>query len=91
LSTEVFYDRIGMNMTSSECQIKEEEIMSTVDYYGKCGSCKYCQLGTGYAFISKKAFMCSYKEYRVEADERPCSHYEPAEGRTNEIIAEYDR
>lgn len=64
--------------------------MSRIDYYGKCGSCKYCELGTGYAFISKKSFECSHNGYRVEADERPCEHYEPAAGRTNDMIEKYD-
>lgn len=60
-------------------------------YYGLCGSCRYCELGDGYTGAYSTSFKCSRNGYRVKADEKPCSHYEPAQGRTNDMIAMYDK
>ena len=65
--------------------------MASKDYYGKCGSCKYCELGTAYTFCYSTKFTCSRNSYDVKADEKPCSRYEPAPGRTNDMIEQYDR
>ena len=48
------------------------------DYYGKCGSCKHCELGTAYTSAYSTSFQCSRNGYSVKADEKPCSKYEPA-------------
>lgn len=62
------------------------------DYYGKCGTCKYCDLGDVYrSWTSGNQFKCLRSSYRVRADEKPCSRYEPARGRTNDDVAKYDR
>lgn len=61
------------------------------DYYGKCGSCRYCELGSAYTFAYSTSFKCSRNNYSVKADEERCSNYEPAPGRTNSDIAVYDR
>ena len=61
------------------------------DYYGKCGMCKHCELGTAYTFAYSTSFTCTRNNYSVKADEKPCSHYEPAAGRTNDTVARYDR
>lgn len=61
------------------------------DYYGKCGSCKHCELGTAYTSAYSRSFQCSRNGYSVKADEKPCSKYEPALGRCNSDIAHYDR
>lgn len=65
--------------------------MMTKDYYGKCGSCRYCELGTASTFACSTSFKCSRNGYSVKADEKPCNRYEPALGRTNADIARYDR
>ena len=65
--------------------------MAKKDYYGRCGSCKYCELGTAYTFCLRTTFTCSRYNQSVEADEKPCSRYEPAPGRTNDMIEQYDR
>lgn len=60
------------------------------NYYGFCGSCIYCELGTANrSSFSKTSFRCSKNGYAVNADERPCSKYEPDRTRTNDIIARY--
>lgn len=61
------------------------------DYSGKCGSCKYCELGTAYTFSYSTSFTCSRNNYSVKADEKTCNKYEPAPGRTNEMIKKYDK
>lgn len=61
------------------------------DYYGKCGSCRYCELGTAYTAVYSTSFQCSQNGYSVKADEASCNRYEPALGRTNDTIAQYDR
>lgn len=61
------------------------------DYYGKCGSCKYCELGTAYTSGYSTSFKCSRSGYSVKADEHPCNSYEPALGRTNGDIERYDK
>lgn len=61
------------------------------DYYGKCGMCKYCELGTAYTFAYSTSFTCTRNNYSVKADEKPCGRYEPAPGRTNDTVARYDR
>lgn len=63
----------------------------TKDYSGKCGACRYCELGTGYTALYSTSFMCSRNNYRVKADESICSKFEPAPGRTNAIIEMYDK
>ena len=65
--------------------------MARNDYYGKCGSCKYCELGTAYTFAYSTKFTCSRGNYSVKADEKPCSKFEPAPGRTNDMIEKYIR
>lgn len=65
--------------------------MAAKSYYGKCGSCKYCELGTAYTFAYSTSFQCSRNHYSVKADERACNHFEPDIGRTNDIIAMYDK
>lgn len=62
------------------------------DYYGKCGSCKYCELGTGVTWCYVTEFLCSRSSgRRVKADEKACSAFQPAPGRTNSDIEKYDR
>ncbi len=66
--------------------------MSDKNYYGKCGSCKYCVLGHSYeTFSGSTKFECEKGGYFVYADEDPCSRYEPDRDRTNDIISKYDR
>lgn len=65
--------------------------MSNKDYYGECGSCRYCELGTAYTSCYSTTFTCSRYDRSVKADERSCSSFEPASGRTNDTIARYDR
>lgn len=60
-------------------------------YYGKCGSCRYCELGTAYTFAYSTSFKCSCNGYSVKADEEVCNYYEPDRYRTNDTIAAYDR
>lgn len=61
------------------------------DYYGKCGSCKYCDLGTANTSWTGTSFKCTISFYAVEASEKSCSRWEPAPGRTNDVIEKYDR
>ena len=61
------------------------------DYYGKCGMCKYCELGTAYTWAYSTSFTCSRYNRSVKADENACGSYEPALGRTNEAVAQYDK
>ncbi|GEM_PF-874320 len=65
--------------------------MASKDYYGKCGSCKFCELGSGEKGWSygTMTFKCDKSDYRKKADEEACSRYEPAMGRTNETIEKY--
>ena len=63
----------------------------TKDYYGKCGSCIYCELGTAYTLAYSTSFKCSRNGYSVKSDEKHCDRYEPALGRCNDDIARYDR
>ena len=65
--------------------------MARKDYYGRCGSCKYCELGTAYTSYYSTSFTCSYHDRSVKADESSCSRFEPAFGRTNDMIEQYDR
>lgn len=64
--------------------------MAKKNYYGLCGSCKYCELGDNYRWAYSNSFMCSRNKRRVKADEKPCNRYEPDRSRTNETIAKYD-
>ncbi len=61
------------------------------DYYGKCGMCRYCELGTGYTFAYSTSFKCDRNGYSVKADEKACNKFEPASGRTNADVARYDK
>ena len=61
------------------------------DYYGKCGSCKHCELGTGYTSLYSTSFTCSRNNYSVKADEKPCNKFEPALGRSNAMIEKYNK
>ena len=74
---------------------KREEVkrMSDKSYYGKCGSCKYCELGYNYeTFSGSMKFACEKVSGAfVYADEDPCGRYEPDRSRTNDMIAKYDR
>lgn len=69
--------------------------MADKNYYGKCGSCKHCELGDSFSplFSSLVKFRCkksSFGSY-VYADDSPCNLYEPDRSRTNDMIARYDR
>ena len=44
----------------------------TKDYYGKCGTCRYCELGTAYTSAYSTSFNCSRNGYSVKADEKAC-------------------
>lgn len=61
------------------------------NYYGFCGSCVYCELGTAETHAYSTSFKCSRNGYRVKADEKTCNKYEPDRSRTNDAIAAYDR
>lgn len=61
------------------------------DYAGKCGSCKHCDLTTGYTFCYSTSFTCTRYNHSVKADEKPCSKFEPARDRTNKLIEKYDK
>ncbi len=65
--------------------------MAKKNYYGFCGSCKYCELGTAYTFAYSTSFKCSRNGYSVKADEKPCNRYEPDRTRTNDMIEKYDK
>ena len=65
--------------------------MAKKNYYGYCGSCKFCELGTGYTVAYSTSFKCSKNRYSVKADEKPCNKYEPDRNRTNDIIEKYDK
>lgn len=65
--------------------------MSAKSYYGLCGSCRYCELGDSYTSCYVTHFKCSRNGYSVTATEKPCNKYEPDRGRTNDMIARYDR
>lgn len=66
--------------------------MATKNYYGKCGSCKHCNLGKSYkSGFYTYSFECTggfFNKY-VKADEDPCNKYEPDRSRTNEMIDKY--
>lgn len=61
------------------------------DYYGKCGTCIYCDLSSGYTVAYATSFNCTKNGYSVKADEKPCNRYEPAKGRSNADVAKYDK
>lgn len=65
--------------------------MARKNYTGHCGSCKYCELGTGETFAYVTTFKCARNGYSVTAMEKPCNRYEPDRGRTNDMIERYDR
>lgn len=65
--------------------------MAVKDYYGKCGTCRYCELGTANTSWYSTTFQCSRNGYSVKADEPACDRFEPAKNRTNELIEKYDR
>ncbi len=61
------------------------------DYMGRCGSCMYCDLSNSYRAVYTTTFHCTRNNYSVQADEKACNRFEPAKGRSNEIIAKYDK
>ena len=63
------------------------------DYYGKCGTCVYCDLESGSTFAYSTSFICtrSVAKYRVKADEKPCNQYERDYSRSDDQIASYDK
>ena len=67
--------------------------MASENYYGKCGSCKFCELGDTYFPFgsSTPKFKCSkaWNSTYVWAKEDPCNCYEPDRTRTNDIIEKY--
>ena len=65
--------------------------MSAKNYYGLCGSCRYCELGDSYTSCYVTHFKCSRNGYSVTATEKPCDRYEPDPNRTNDTIELYDR
>ncbi len=65
--------------------------MAKKNYYGYCGSCKYCELGDSYTSCYVTHFKCSRTGHRVTATEKPCDRYEPDRSRTNDMIEKYDR
>ncbi len=65
--------------------------MTVKDYCGKCGTCRYCELGTANTDWFSTTFQCSRNGYSVKADEKVCNKFEPALGRTNEDVARYDK
>ncbi len=65
--------------------------MTYKDYMGKCGSCRYCDLSSGYTSCYSTSFKCTRNNYSVKADEKACSRFEIAPGRSNDIIAKYDK
>lgn len=65
--------------------------MATKDYIGCCGACMHCSLTEGYTFCYKTTFPCKKHNRSVCADERACDRFEPGSGRTNELIAKYDK
>lgn len=46
--------------------------MSAKNYYGLCGSCRYCELGDSYTSCYVTHFKCSRNGYSVTATEKPC-------------------
>ena len=69
----------------------KEKYSMAKDYFGKCGSCKHCDLNSGYTFAYSTSFICtrSVAKYRVKADEKPCSKYEADHSRSNSYITSY--
>lgn len=65
--------------------------MARKDYSGCCGSCVDCDLNDRDTFLYSTTFRCTRYGRSVKADERACSKFEPARGRTNELIAKYDK
>lgn len=66
--------------------------MSTVqNYLGCCGSCEFCQLNEGQKSGYNVFFKCTEEAWgnRHKADDRACSKFRPAKGRTNEAIQRY--
>ena len=65
--------------------------MASKTYYGRCGTCRYCDLSSGYTFCNSTSFRCTRNNYSVKADEKPCNRYECDRSRSTEIIARYDK
>lgn len=61
------------------------------DYYGKCGTCKYCDLSAWIKSNYTTSFKCTYHNYYVKADEKVCNKYEIVPGRSNDTVAKYDK
>lgn len=65
--------------------------MTYKDYFGKCGTCRYCDLSSAYTFCYSTTFKCTYYNRSVRADENKCSRFEIALGRSNETVKLYDK
>lgn len=65
--------------------------MATKNYIGCCGSCVDCDLTDSYTALYTTTFKCTRWNRSVKADEAACNKFEPAENRTNELIAKYDK
>lgn len=65
--------------------------MAEKDYFGKCGTCKYCDLSSAHTFCYSTSFKCTRNGYSVKVDEKVCNKFEPAPGRSNEIVKLYDK
>jgi len=61
-------------------------------YYGKCGMCKYCELGDKWAsVIEGTKFKCTEHNRYVAADEDRCGYFEVDDGRTSDVVERYLR
>ena len=65
--------------------------MARKDYAGCCGACADCDLNDCYKFLYSMTFKCARYDRYVKADERGCGRFEPARGRSSEIIEKYDK
>ncbi|MBQ2940514.1 MAG: hypothetical protein IJE00_09150 [Clostridia bacterium] len=65
--------------------------MAKKDYMGRCGSCIHCDLSSGYTGWFSTSFTCTRYNQSVKADENACNKFEPAKGRTNDMIEKYDK
>lgn len=68
--------------------------MADKNYYGKCGSCKHCDLGNADRYYSTPTFKClKISNCWVKADQTPdcTSSYEPDLTRSNDTIERYVR
>ncbi len=65
--------------------------MAKKDYIGCCGTCKHCDLTSGYTYAYSTTFKCTNNNYSVKADEKICNKFELGQNRSNEIIAKYDK